>query len=97
MIIVFEYKGIQYLINDKEYIKVKNINFVGRILINKVILIYNDDVEIGRPFIKKTLEIESELYKKEKKISLKFKKRKRLLKRKGFKNYIFKIKFIGIK
>ncbi|UOQ38069.1 50S ribosomal protein L21 [Candidatus Vidania fulgoroideae] len=96
MIIVFEYKGIQYVIDKKRYIKVKNINFEGKIIIKKILLIYDKKIEIGKPFIKRTLEIESELFKKEKKISLKFKRRKRFLKRKGFKNYIFKLKFIKL-
>ncbi|UOQ27925.1 50S ribosomal protein L21 [Candidatus Vidania fulgoroideae] len=97
MIIVFQYKGIQYVIDNKRYIKVKNINFEGKITIKKILLIYDKKIKIGKPFIKKTLEIESEFYKKEKKVSLKFKRRKRFLKRKGFKNYIFKLRFVKLK
>lgn len=97
MIIVFKYKGIQYLIKKKKYLKVKNINYEGKILIKKVMFIYNKkEILIGKPYIDKILELNSEIYKKEKKISLKFKKRKRFLKKKGYSNKIYKLSFLDI-
>ncbi|MGX7583132.1 bL21 family ribosomal protein [Candidatus Vidania fulgoroideorum] len=96
MIIIFEYKGFQHVIEKNSFIKVKNINFEGKIIIKKVIFFYDEEILIGNPYLNKTLEINSIFYKKEKGITAKFKKRKRYFRKKGFSNKVYKLSFLRI-
>ncbi|MGX7589780.1 bL21 family ribosomal protein [Candidatus Vidania fulgoroideorum] len=97
MIVVFKYKDKQYLINKGEYIKEKNFGKVGYIIVKEVIMIYSKGkIKVGKPFIKKSIMLQSEIISKRKQISVKFKRRKRYLIKKGFKVENYKIRLIGI-
>ncbi|MGX7458805.1 bL21 family ribosomal protein [Candidatus Vidania fulgoroideorum] len=97
MIVVFKYKDKQYLIDKNYYIKTKNFGKEGFITISEVIMIYSKDgIEIGKPFIKKKLIIRSELINKKKQLSIKFKRRKRYMIRKGFKVEKYKLSLIKV-
>ncbi|QSW37952.1 bL21 family ribosomal protein [Candidatus Vidania fulgoroideae] len=97
MTVIFKYKSKQYLITQSKYVKVKDFGKEGIIVIKEIILLYSKGkLELGKPFINKNVIVQSELLNSEKKLSVKFRRRKRYLIRKGFKSKKYKIQLLGI-
>lgn len=101
MYIIFSNKNKQYTINKNKFIKIDLINSkIGdQIKINKILYFKNDDNQIiGYPLIE-NMELNFEVIKHikdEKKIILKFKRRKNYLKKNGHRQKYTIIKLIAI-
>ncbi|MGX7585950.1 hypothetical protein ACWNYH_00670 [Candidatus Vidania fulgoroideorum] len=91
--VIVEFKNNQLLLEKNKPIIVKNFGIQGEVIIRKVIFLKSGNTiikNINKNNIK--VVIESKKVKTIKKISIKFKRRKRYLIKKGFKLEYFKLK-----